>query len=130
RPPAALVDHLVEQLDEGPLGGPSVAAWGVAHGRRTLHAPPVLSARHHLQGGLERSVAGCGRRRSPYRVLDTTFCVVDDSQFGAWRVARTWSWRRPLVDTALPPSARARPVRSVKRPPASSTITRTGARSQ
>ena len=39
------------------------------------------------------------------------------------------SCNRPFVESALPPSARATPERSVKRPPASSTITFTAARS-
>ncbi len=43
--------------------------------------------------------------------------------------ARTSSWRIPFVETALPPSAVRFPARSVNRPPASSTMTSSGARS-
>lgn len=45
------------------------------------------------------------------------------------RWARTALWRRPLVATALPPSGPGRPETSVNVPPASDTISASGARS-
>ena len=42
----------------------------------------------------------------------------------------TSSWRRPLLDSAEPPAGARWPARSVKRPPASSTMTTRAARSQ
>jgi hypothetical protein len=46
-----------------------------------------------------------------------------------WRWARAAGCRRPLLATALPPSGPGRPSRSVNVPPASDTITASGARS-
>src|SRR5215831_2554450 len=96
---------------------------------------PLCALRRKLFGRLQR--IGVVNRRLILAAFDQPHAVAvaqidggnDNHEFSR-TICMTWSNNLPLVEMALPPSIPGLPFQSVKVPPASSRIGRSGAQSQ
>jgi len=89
------------------LAGTALGTWAWAP------SDPVL---HMIGQGNPPSGAAGG-----YGWFDLYALLLAPRVLALWSVVMTWSWRRPLVTTALPPAGPSTPSSEVNLPPASTT---------